>query len=112
MDEDATRLFLHGLLQSAFPNTSIYYRPPGNILLEYPCIIYEKKAHEPAFANSYPYAIGVRYQVTLLSKLPGNSNTQVIFGLANQGVIVIDSDSYESDDVVHDVFTISVNSLE
>ena len=112
MDSEQNRLFLHSLLQSAFPDVTIYYRPPGNILLEYPCIVYEKKAAEPSFSNMTTYVIGTRYQLSFLSKLPGYSNTQLMYvALHGQGLVVTSNDSYESDDIVHDVFNVSVNSL-
>ena len=111
MDDEETRLFLHALLQNMFSDVSIYYRPPGNIILNYPCIVYEKKAYEPSFGNSTPYVVGMRFQVSLLSKLPGYTSVRDILSLNGQGAIVADSDSYENDDIVHDVFTVYVNSL-
>jgi hypothetical protein len=111
MDSVENRSYLQSLLQSTFPDLTIYYRPPGNILLEYPCIVYEKKALEPSFANTSPYVIGTRYQVMFISNLPGYSNIDRIYDLTGQGVTITSSDSYESDDLIHDVFMLSVNSL-
>ena len=111
MDSEENRLFLHSLLQGAFPDVTIYYRPPGNILLNYPCIVYERKALEPSFANTATYVIGTSYQVTFLSVLPGYSAAQLIYTLVGQSFVITSNDSYESDDIVHDVFNVSVNSL-
>lgn len=111
MDSSQNRLFLHSLLENTFPDVSIYYRPPGNILLEFPCIVYEKKALEPSFANTSAYVVGDRYQVMFISKIPGYSNVDNMFNLHGQGLVIGSNDSYESDDLVHDVFTVSVNSI-
>jgi hypothetical protein len=111
MDSEENRLFLHSLLETTFPDVTIYYRPPGNILLEYPCIVYERKAFEPTFANTAAYIVGTRFQLSFLSQLPGYSSVQSLYALHGQGLIVTSSDSYENDDIVHDVFSISVNSL-
>lgn len=111
MDSEERRLFLHALLQEAFPDVTIYYRPPGNMLLKYPCIVYDKKALEPSFANMTTYVIGTRYQLSFLSELPGYFDAQLMYALHGPSVVITGNDSYETDDIVHDVFTISVNSL-
>lgn len=110
MDDEENRLFLQSLLENAFPDVTIYYRPPGNILLNYPCIVYARKAFEPSFSNMSTYVVGNRYEVMLISRLPGYSNVRKMFDLHGQ-VIIGSNDSYENDDLVHDVFTISVNSI-
>lgn len=111
MDNESNRLFLHSLLESAFPDLTIYYRPSGNIILSYPCMVYEKKALEPSFANTQSYVVGVRFQATIISKLPGYSNSEKMFDLHGQGLIVASNDSYENNDLIHDVFTLYVNTV-
>ncbi|MCK5604782.1 hypothetical protein KAR91_23030 [Candidatus Pacearchaeota archaeon] len=109
MDDDTTRLNLHAQLEAAFPDVTIYYRPPGNLTLDRPCIVYESKADAPSFANNKAYTIGVRYQITILSDLPGYSNKRAIFDI--DWLVITGNRSYVSSDIVHDVFTISVNSI-
>ncbi len=109
MDDEAIRLSLHTLLIAAFPTLGIYYMPPGNMELERPCIVYEPKALEPSHANNQPYVVGTRFQATILSDLPGYSDKRAMLELS--GVVVTDNRSYVSKDVVHNVFTISVNTI-
>ena len=110
MDDEAIRLYLHNQLGSVFPDLVAYYRPAGNILLERPCIIYEPKATEPAFANNTVYAAGTRFQITILSDLPlGYSNKLNAFEMV--GVTVTSNNTYVADDIVHDVFVVSVNTI-
>ena len=109
MDDDTTRLNLHSQLVAAFPDLSIYYRPSGNLKLTRLCIVYEPKADEPSFANNKAYTIGARFQITILSDLPGYSNKRAIFDI--DWSAISGNRSYVSSDIVHDVFTISVNSI-
>lgn len=111
MDSEQKRLVLHTLLANNFPDVTIYYRPPGNILLTYPCIVYERKEFEPSFANTAAYVVGARYQVMFVSELPGYSTVELMFTLNGQGLVITSNDSYENDDLVHDVFTVSVNTI-
>ena len=112
MDDGEIRLYLHSLLEAAFPELTLYYRPPGNLILSRPCIVYEPKSAEPSYSNNTTYVVGTRFQITILSDLPGYGNTRNIFGIPNQGDVVIsDNRSYVSSDIVHDVFTVSVNSI-
>lgn len=109
MDDDTIRLYLHTQLAAAFPDLALYYRPSGNLQISRPCLIYEPKAYEPSFSLNETYAVGVRFQVTILSDLPGYSDKRNVYIMP--GVIVSSSDSYVSSDIVHDVFTVSVNSI-
>lgn len=109
MDSDeAVRLFLHERLAAAFPSVKLYFRPPGNILLSYPCIVYAPQRARPAYAANVPYVIGMQYQVTLMSLLPG-TDRRPMFHLP--GVVMISNTSYVHTDVVHDVFILSVNCI-
>lgn len=111
MDDGEIRLYLHSLLETYFPGLALYYRPPGNLKLTRPCIVYEPKAPEPSYSNNETYVVGTRFQITVLSDLPGYDNTRNIFGLPNHGVVISSSRSYVSSNIVHDVFTLSVNSI-
>ena len=111
MDEEAIRLYLHSLLETAFPDLPLYYRPPGNLQLDRPCIIYEPKELEPTYSNNAAYVVGTRFQLTMLSDLPGYA-TRAMFLLPQQGGFVINGNSsYVSEDIVHSVFNVSVNSI-
>ena len=109
MDEEEIRLYLHSALETAFPDLNLYYRPPGNLKLEYPCIVYEPKSPEPAYSNNSAYVIGTRFQLTFLSTLPGYSDVRNIYSVP--GIIVGNTQVYVSSNVVHDVFTIFVHSI-
>lgn len=110
MDSNDIRLRLHALLVSKFPDMTVYYRPPGDVLLSYPCIRYERVRFVPTTANSATYTVGEKFQVMFLSLLPGYSNTRAMFDLhGSNGVIIEDDNEYETNDIVHTVFTVTVN---
>ncbi len=110
MDEEQIRLYLHSLLVAAFPELNLYYRPPGNTKLTRPCIVYEPKAPEPSYSNNSTYVVGTRFQLTFLSNLPGYADARKIFAIP--GIVINDGNqSYVSSNIVHDVFSISVNSI-
>jgi hypothetical protein len=110
MDEEQIRLYLHSELETVFPDLNLYYRPPGNLKLVRPCIVYEPKKPEPAYSNNSTYVVGTRFQLTFLSNLPGYANVRNIFAVP--GIVVnSESQSYVSSDIVHDIFYVSVNSI-
>lgn len=109
MDKDARRLYLHNQLTSTFPDLNVYYRPPGNIILERPCIVYEPKAYDPSYSNNTPFVVGTRFQVMFLSDLPGYSSEDSILTMPE--VTVYGNNTYVNEDIVHDVFTVLVNTI-
>lgn len=64
----APRLQLHELLESFVDN--VYFQPPTNITLEYPCIIYKRDYAETKFADNQPYDHMIRYMVTVIDRDP------------------------------------------
>ncbi len=111
MDDETNRLNLQTLLENNFPSWNIYYQPSGNMRLTRPCIVYEPKAFEPAYANNSAFTVGRRYQLSFLSDLPGNTESSAIFDLHGSGLMITSNRSYVNEDIVHDVFIISVNSI-
>jgi hypothetical protein len=64
----APRLQLHELLQLITPH--VYFQPPENVKLEYPCIIYKRDFADTKFADNEPYAFKKRYMVTVIDRDP------------------------------------------
>lgn len=109
MDDTEIRLYLHSQLETTFPSLALYYRPPGNLKLNRPCIVYEPKASEPSYSNNVVYVVGTRFQITILSDLPGYEGKRNMFGIS--GIVIRSNRTYISANIVHDVFTVSVNSI-
>lgn len=109
MISNPARLYLQEILEDTFPERTVYYRPPGDAILPRPCIVYTALQFEPTYANNVPYSLGIRFQVTFLSDRVGPDGLGAMYSLKN--VIVTNHQSYFTEDVAHDVFTVTINSI-
>lgn len=62
------RLDLQTLLESLAPN--VYFQPPDNIQIQYPCIVYQRYRALSEFADNTVYNRAVSYQVTVIDPNP------------------------------------------
>lgn len=63
-----SRLDLQTLLETLTPN--VYFQPPDNIQIQYPCIVYQRYRAESEFADNIPYKHTESYQVTVIDANP------------------------------------------
>lgn len=64
----APRLELQALLEVFTEH--VYFQPPTNFQIEYPCIIYERDGGEAEHADNVSYLRVKRYQVTVIDRNP------------------------------------------
>lgn len=62
------RLELHEILTGITEH--VYFQPPANIQVEYPCIVYNVDAARSEFADDGPYRFTKRYAVTVIDRDP------------------------------------------
>lgn len=62
------RLQLQMLLKGI--TTNVYFQPPNNTVLKYPCIVYNRESTESAYADNSPYRQTKRYSVTVIDSNP------------------------------------------
>jgi hypothetical protein len=62
------RLQLHQLLETFTEH--VYFQPPTNIVMEYPCIVYRRDFADTKFADDKPYDHRLRYQITIIDRDP------------------------------------------
>src|SRR5437763_13418800 len=67
----APRLQLQSLLELITEN--VYFQPPTNINLAYPCIIYERDGSDAKYAENRLYLHTKRYLVTVIDRNPDSS---------------------------------------
>lgn len=48
----------------------VYFQPPGNVTLVYPCIVYKRDLANTQFADNNPYRRNKRYSVTVIDRNP------------------------------------------
>jgi hypothetical protein len=111
MDETIIRESLQMAVEAKFPDLKVHYIPSGNQRLVYPCIVYEPRKLDAVYSNNEPFVIGRRYQVTLLSERPGFFTVSDMLEMSNPKIVIRHNNTFVEDDIVHDVFTISVNSI-
>jgi len=94
----APRLQLHDILKSFTDN--VYFQPPENITLEYPCIIYQRDYAETKFADDIPYNHCLRYVVTVIDRDPDSD----IPGKVASMPMCLYNRFFTADNLNHDVY--------
>lgn len=64
----APRLELQALLEQLVED--VYFQPPTNFQIHYPCIVYERNGSETDHADNVSYLRVKRYQVTVIDRNP------------------------------------------
>lgn len=65
------RLDLQTILESFLPEIKrAYFQPPENIMMQYPCIVYQRDYVLVQYADNSPYKRKKRYQVTVIDQDP------------------------------------------
>lgn len=85
------------------PNHKVYYQPPENLKLSYPCIVYENSNALSTFADNKPYVKTKRYAVTLMCKTADNDYYKD--QLLDLPMCTFDRE-FKNDGIVHSVFNL------
>lgn len=80
----------------------VYFQPPENIKLGYPCIIYSRDGGETEFADDRPYTHTTRYSVTVIDKNPDSE----LPGKVAMLPMCTHDRHYTKGNLNHDVFTL------
>lgn len=97
-----SRLTLQTLLEELIGNKNVYYRPPENTKMQYPCIRYIRDGILSEHADNVTYRKTNRYLITVIDKNPDNPVIEKLLDLP-----MSDFDRhYESDNLNHDVLTL------
>lgn len=96
----APRLNLQELLETFVPN--VYFQPPENVVLKYPCIIYKRDFADTKFADDAPYSNTIRYMITVIDQDPDSS----IPGMVAAMRMSLFNRFYVADNLNHDVFNV------
>lgn len=104
-----TRLKLHEVLVSlmesidpSYAKNHVYFQPPANIEMNYPCIVYSRDTAQSFFANDDPYFHKIRYQIMAIDKDPDSPMIEKILELP---MCTLDR-HYVVDNLNHDLFNI------
>jgi len=94
------RLDLHQILETFTPN--VYFQPPNNIELNYPCIIYKRDFADTKFADDIPYNHRLRYQIMVIDPDPDSD----IPGKVASMPMSLFNRFYTADNLNHDVYNV------
>ena len=65
------RLDLHKeLVDLAGPSFTVYFQPPTNTAVNYPCVIYQRDSGDSTYADNGTYRFSQRYQVSVITRDP------------------------------------------
>jgi len=96
----AQRLDLQILLTDILETDQVYFQPPPNVQMAYPCIVYSRDWALTNFADDKPYKHRKRYQVTVIDRDP---DSEIPAKIAALPLCVFDR-FYTADNLNHDVY--------
>ena len=91
---------LHNLLETITPN--VYFQPPSNVKMQYPCIIYHRDYADTEFAGNAPYRLTKRYMVTVVDRDPDSAIPDTVAMLP----MCTFNRFYTADNLNHDVYNL------
>jgi hypothetical protein len=91
---------LHQLLKTFTDN--VYFQPPENVKLEYPCIVYHRDFADTKFADDQPYAHKKRYMITVIDRDPDSEIPSKVAAMP----MSLFNRFYTADNLNHDVFNV------
>lgn len=94
------RLDLQNLLEEI--TTNVYFQPPTNIQIQYPCIVYKRDFADTKFADNQPYAYKRRYMVTVIDQNPDSEIPGKVAALP----MSLFNRFYTVDNLNHDVYSV------
>jgi hypothetical protein len=96
------RLALQSLLESLLGTDKVYFQPPNNIEMAYPCIVYSRDAADTRFADNNPYHNTTRYQITVIDRDPDSEVVEKIAALPMASY----QRFFVAENLNHDVYTV------
>jgi len=97
----ASREELHEFLTETIgPN--VYYQPPPNVALEYPCIVYRLSSLRTRHADNLVYSQDKAYTLTYITRDPDDPSFDIIAGMPKTSF----DRQYVFDNLYHNIFTV------
>lgn len=96
----APRLELQEALVELLGSENVYFQPPTNVKIQYPCIVYKRSDADVAFADNLTYRRGWRYQVTVIDSNPDSEFPEKILDRFRPNF----TRHYTAGNLNHDVF--------
>lgn len=92
-------------LSDIFHNTlgipNVYFQPPTNMKIKYPCLVYKRVGYYELQADNTLYKAQNHYQLTWITKDP---DSDMPLRLLKQFMMIRHASRYTSDNLYHDSF--------
>lgn len=98
----ADRLDLQAILVSILGSEYVYFQPPNNLEMVYPCIVYKWDKASTKFADNKRYKGARGYQITVIDK---NPDSEIPEQIAELPMSLFDR-TFISDKLYHFVYNI------
>jgi hypothetical protein len=98
----APRSKLQELLVTILGSDNVYFQPPSNIDMSYPCIVYRRDFREINHADNITYDNKQRYQITVIDPDP---DSEVPDKLAELPMCSFDR-FFTADNLNHDIYNL------
>lgn len=98
------RLKLSQILHDVLGSDNVYFQPPPNKKMSFPCIVYEFARFNTTFADNMPYKLDRSYQVTYIDSNPDSDIPEKIALLP----MCVFERSYISENRYHYSFRITI----
>lgn len=89
------------------PENRVFFQPPENVRLEYPCIIYIRTQVATSHADNAPYRRTKRYQVTVIDRDPDSPLPDLVGGLPGAAFVT----HFANDNLNHDIYNVNTQSF-
>lgn len=99
----ADRKILHTKLVEILGSNNVYFQPPENLKLKYPCIEYHRTPMDIKYANDKAYIGTACYQLTYMDK---NPDSEIPMKLIENLSMIRHSNYFSYENLNHDVFTV------
>lgn len=96
------RLQLQTLFEAIIGTRNVYFQPPANVQMNYPCIVYKRDNAITRFAGNTPYRYTKRYQVTVIDQDPDSEIPDKIAMLP----MCVFNRHFAANNLNHDVFSL------
>lgn len=95
------RLALQMILETLLGSRNVYFQPPENLKIKYPCIVYELSKIEAIKANNEIYRTYKLYTITIIHSDPDNTLKDEIL---NEFMYCTFDRSFKVDNLYHYVY--------
>ncbi len=102
MAQSLRREELQTTLEGLLGSRNVYFQPPENIRMNYPCVVYERDSVETKYADNEMYFRKKRYRITIIDRDPDSEIPDRIATLP----LCRYSRFFTADNLNHDIFNL------